>query len=320
MIIDPDHLSVLARDQLLVDRRGRRSTPAIVSSHSGARPTRAADLRAGRRGDAVRRRVEVLRRRVAQDQADARPALLLRLRLGRRHERLRRRRGGPRRGRAEPGHVPVQVVRRQADASASSAAASASATSTWTASRIRPVPGLGRGPAQARRARRSSTTWARGAEAYLQMWERADGRPDRLPAGPRRLLPAAGLAGAWLGASPRVVAAARRASRGHAAGGAWSYCVRRGRITAALTPGGRVGARGEHEPGSQGPRDPNRDEGEAGEGDGVRAGGVRIRRVKGRAFVYGVRGGRVRYWAVATGSASKGRKTLRRYLRLARLR
>jgi hypothetical protein len=48
--------------------------------------------------------------------------------------------------------------------------------------------------------------------------------------------------------------------------------------------------------------------------------GVRIKRVRGRAFVYGVRGGRVRYVAVATRSAARSRASLRRYLRIARLR
>jgi hypothetical protein len=44
---------------------------------------------------------------------------------------------------------------------------------------------------------------------------------------------------------------------------------------------------------------------------------VRIKRVRGRALVYGVRRGRVRSVAVATRAAARSRGALRRYLRLA---
>ena len=49
--------------------------------------------------------------------------------------------------------------------------------------------------------------------------------------------------------------------------------------------------------------------------------GVLIREAgRGARVVYGIRGGRVRYVAVASRSVAGSRKTLRRYLRLARLR
>jgi len=48
---------------------------------------------------------------------------------------------------------------------------------------------------------------------------------------------------------------------------------------------------------------------------------VRVKGAKGgRRFVYGMRRGRVRYVAVATRSAARTPKGLRRYLRIARLR
>ena len=65
---------------------------------------------------------------------------------------------------------------------------------------------------------------ARGAEAYLQMWERADGDPDRLPLGPRAVHPHAGSAGARLGAGHASLL--RRAGQPTARGArVWRYCV-----------------------------------------------------------------------------------------------
>ena len=92
-------------------------------------------------------------------------------------------------------------------------------------------------------------------------------------------------------------------------------------MTVALTPAGRVALVASTSPGHK--------------ARGIRTGmkakrvkagtkafgrGVRVKRVQGRAFVYGVRGGRVRYVAVASRAAARNRTALRRYLRLARLR
>jgi microsomal dipeptidase-like Zn-dependent dipeptidase len=150
---------------------------------------------------------------------------------------------------------------------------------------------------------------ARGPEAYLQMWERAEGiKTGCRPA--RARLTRTGLAGARLGAGHASLL--RRAGQPKDRGArVWRYCVSgRGRMTVTLTPGGRVALVASTSPGHR--------------ARGIRTGmkakhgrSVRIKRVRGRAFVYGVRGGRVRYVAVATVT---NRKALRRYLRLSGLR
>ena len=88
-------------------------------------------------------------------------------------------------------------------------------------------------------------------------------------------------------------------------------------MTVALTPAGRVALVGSTSPGHKargirtGMKAKRAKVGTKAFGRGVR--------VRGR-FVYGVRGGRVRYVAVASRAAVRNRKVLRRYLRLARLR
>jgi len=93
-------------------------------------------------------------------------------------------------------------------------------------------------------------------------------------------------------------------------------------MTAALTPAGRVALVGSTSPGHK--------------ARGIRTGmrakrlkghtkafgrGVRITRLKGgKRFVFGVRGGRIRYVAVATRAAAKTRKGLRGHLQVAGLR
>jgi hypothetical protein len=167
---------------------------------------------------------------------------------------------------------------------------------------------------------------ARGPEAYLQMWERAEGIPTGCrPA--RASVTRRGLAGARLGAGHAALL--RRAGQPkHRGPRGWSYCVsspRRGgagRMAVALTSGGHVALVGSTSPGHK--------------ARGIRTGmkakrvksrskafgrGVRVQRLSGgRRFVYGVRGGRVRFVAVAARSAARSRGALRRYLRLAGLR
>jgi hypothetical protein len=165
---------------------------------------------------------------------------------------------------------------------------------------------------------------ARGAEAYLQSWERVNGirfgckspRQRFASRGTRRLL-LRNTAAQLLrrGGQPRV--------RGNQT---WIWCVRgnkngRKKVAAALTPAGRVALVGSNTRGSDLRRvrvgDPvSRLQGRTrtmGTGLLVGRGGPRSR------FVYGVRGGRVRFVAVATRAASKDRATLRSYLALARL-
>ncbi|HEV3001453.1 MAG TPA: Coagulation factor 5/8 type domain-containing protein [Solirubrobacteraceae bacterium] len=168
---------------------------------------------------------------------------------------------------------------------------------------------------------------ARGAEAYLQMWERAVGVPAMECRGAHLGFTARGLGGVELGAGPervlrRATQPRRRAAR------TWEWCVEgddkgtnlTARTMAVFTPEGTVGlvasdarthvAKGVHR-GTRARRARLR----------TRAfgKGVRVRRAargSDAKLVYVLRGGRVRYVAVATGEASRDRATLRRYLRL----
>jgi hypothetical protein len=167
------------------------------------------------------------------------------------------------------------------------------------------------------------TEMSRGAEAYLQMWERAEGIPagycrtatsgvSRLGLGKQRLGDATG---------DLLRRAGQPESR---VGRVWRWCVggRGGKVLAVFTPGERVGLVA-----STAPRHRAR---------GVGTGAL-SRRLRGRArrfgkgllvrsagrgtkLVYGVRGGRVRFVAVASRSVSRTPARLRGYLRLAGLR
>ena len=141
----------------------------------------------------------------------------------------------------------------------------------------------------------------RGAEAYLQMWERAVGVPAtalrRRARATRR-----GLGGVRLRARPTGVL--RRAGQPKVRGArVWTYCVDRGRMTATLTPAGRVALVASTSPGHKARWIRTGMKAKRVKGAKAFGRGVKIKRVRGRAFVYGVRGGRVRYVAVATGSA-----------------
>ena len=182
MLFDPDHMSVKARRSCprlsIEDRRLPRRAVQPLVVHARRLP---ADLPAGGfiapyAGDS-----HGLRREVAAAPRLGRQPLLLRLRVRRRHERPRRPGRPARRRRPEPGDLPVH---RPAAASpwTSSTAASGCTTSTSTASRTTACTPTGsRTCAQlgGRRRRAIVDDMARGAEAYLQMWERAEGiAPD----------------------------------------------------------------------------------------------------------------------------------------------
>jgi hypothetical protein len=143
----------------------------------------------------------------------------------------------------------------------------------------------------------------RGAEAYLQMWERADGiktgcRPAKAKATKR------GLAGARLGASPASLL--KRAGQPKVRGARrWTYCVKGGQMAAALTRSGHVALVGSTARGHK--------------ARGVRPGakmkkGRAVRR-RGR-FVYVVRHRRVKAVAV---TKARSRKVVRRQLKTAGL-
>jgi hypothetical protein len=165
---------------------------------------------------------------------------------------------------------------------------------------------------------------ARGAEAYLQAWERVNGIRFGCKAA-RARFGRRGMGGLRLrnstaqllrrGGQPRV-----RGKR------AWTWCVRGKRnrhrkVAAALTRGGEVALVGSNAKGADARRIRVGDSAERLERRALRIGsGLFVRSAGPRArFVYGVRRGRVRFVAVATRAASKNRGTLRRNLRLAKL-
>jgi hypothetical protein len=166
---------------------------------------------------------------------------------------------------------------------------------------------------------------ARGAEAYLQMWERANGITYGCKSG-REHFTRLGLGRLRLGyTTDRLL---RRGGQPRVRGNrAWSWCAlrkknRNRKVVAALTRKGKVALVGSNAEGHRALRirvgvKAKRLRGQArklGKGIYVRKAGKRAR------FDYGVRKGRVSFVAVATRSATKSRKQLRGYLKLAGLR
>ena len=144
-----------------------------------------------------------------------------------------------------------------------------------------------------------------GAEAYLEMWERADGVPTRGCAKAKRGLGVRGLGGARLGSDWKALlrAAGQPQQR---AGEVWSWCVAGGGAdVAVLSSDGRVelvasrDARGRSAGGVKvGARMPG-------------PSGVRVKRHSGHVWVYGVRGGRVREVGVTTRGFASRRRALK---------
>jgi hypothetical protein len=150
-----------------------------------------------------------------------------------------------------------------------------------------------------------------GAEAYLEMWERADGVSTPGCAKARRALGARGLGALRLGSDWKTLLRAAGQPRGRD-GSLWSWCVSGGGAdTAVLSAAGRVelvasSARG-------------RSAGGVKVGARVRGGaGVRVMRHSGHAWAYDVRGGRVRAVAVTTRAFSLRRAALKAALTKAR--
>jgi hypothetical protein len=160
---------------------------------------------------------------------------------------------------------------------------------------------------------------ARGAESYLQMWERAEGirAAHRCPAGggdfKSRSLKLNRLGYDTFQQLQKV----RRQPL--VRGRAWRYCVReprtyeRARLIVVFSKAGKVEmivttAKSHRAAG-------------IGVKDKLAGKAIQTRRAgKGNSFVYGVRKGRVRYVGLASKAAAKNGHTLRRYLRLAGLR
>jgi hypothetical protein len=166
---------------------------------------------------------------------------------------------------------------------------------------------------------------ARGSEAYLQTWERAEGIPLQRCRAARARFTRRGLGRIGLGLSP--VRLLRRAGQPARRSGRTSrYCVSgrrngKAKVVAVFTRGERVGLVASTARGHRAHRI----------GRGARSRrlrrntrsfgrGLRIRRAGRTRIVYRVRRGRVRYVAVASRSVAKSPRRLRAYLRLAGLR
>ena len=192
MVIDPDHLSVRARQQLL-DVVERRGYSGVVSSHSWSTPD--AIPRILRLGGVVTPMAGSTTDFAAawrDTRAAPRPALLLGHRLGRRHERLRLA-GRAARGRERQLSVPL--VRRPHGRPPAQRPARVR-HQRGRHGPLRALPRLGRGPAAARRA-----------------------------GGRRRPRPRRGGVPADVGARRRRAADPLRAARGRAPPGAgWAAC------------------------------------------------------------------------------------------------
>ncbi len=163
----------------------------------------------------------------------------------------------------------------------------------------------------------------RGAEAYLQMWERADGVPRTSCVQSRVRFSRKGFTRMRLGDTYERLL--RRAGQpGSRPGNAWSYCSGRGNggtVTPILDTRGRLAvidsAARYHRSAGVGPGTrASRLRGRAkrfGRGVYVRAAG------RGAQFVYVVKRGRVTHAGVATRAASRNARTLRGFLREAGL-
>jgi hypothetical protein len=165
---------------------------------------------------------------------------------------------------------------------------------------------------------------ARGAEAYLQSWERVEGIRSGCKSGRQRAT-RRGLGSIRLGAGAGRLL--RRAGQPRVRGNrGWTWCARGKknrdrRIGAALTRDGTVALAGSSAKGSEARRIRVGDPVARLEGHARRFGKrLFVRRAGGGTrLVYGVRKGRIRFVAAATGPAAKTRGTLRRHLRLAHL-
>jgi hypothetical protein len=154
-----------------------------------------------------------------------------------------------------------------------------------------------------------------GAEAYLQMWERADGIPAPGCAEPQRQLAPSGLGGMRIGEDWQTLL--RRAGQPQERTRAWSWCVngnRNGRAAdvAVLNDAGTVQLVGStaHGRSANGVAvgAPSRRVKQITQSGGA---GLRIRPHGGVSWVYAVRGGRVRAVAVAASALARRPAALR---------
>ena len=153
MVFDPDHMSVVGRDEAL-DIVEAEEYPGLISSHSWSTAQHpAADLPAGRRDHALRRVLGELRPPVvapARREGRAGPPVLRR-RLRRRHERIRLAGRAARPRHPEPGHLPVPLMGRQGDRGAAGVGRQGIRHQHRRGRPLRALPRLGPGPAEDRR-------------------------------------------------------------------------------------------------------------------------------------------------------------------------
>jgi microsomal dipeptidase-like Zn-dependent dipeptidase len=163
---------------------------------------------------------------------------------------------------------------------------------------------------------------ANGTEAYLQMWERAAGVPGPSCRARTARLRSQGVRQVHVGLAYNTLL--RRAGQPQQRRGrVWRWCVngrdiRKVRVTAVLTPRGRSALVATNARGQRAAK--------IGVGDKLKrvrprtkpfGRGLRIRPAGGgRRFLYGIRRGRVAFAAVATRVAAKSPATARRYLKL----
>ena len=161
--------------------------------------------------------------------------------------------------------------------------------------------------------RRMQRDMSDGAEAYIQMWERAQGiRPQRCTRQRTRFSPR-GHRRSRLGMGWRRLL--QRAGQPQQRTRAWSWCVRgkrnrRAADVAVLNPRGRVELVGSTAY--------NRRAGGVTVGRRMRGRGIRVRRTRRGAWVYAVRGGRVRAVAVTTRRLARRPRALRVAMRRVR--
>mgnify|MGYP000229843962 CR=1 FL=1 len=169
---------------------------------------------------------------------------------------------------------------------------------------------------------------ARGSESYLQMWERTEGVPLRRCVPARSRLTRRGLEDIQIGRDVETLL--RRAGQpDRRPGRAWTFCAmdakRERTVTAVLSRAGRVTLVGSklrrHKANMIGVGEfASRLRRKTGVKQFARK-DVLVRRLRGgNRFVWGVRKGRVRWTAVASGRVAKDPRELRRALRLAGLR
>jgi hypothetical protein len=170
---------------------------------------------------------------------------------------------------------------------------------------------------------------ARGAEAYLQMWERAVGVPPVECRNLRGIFTGGGANRLRLNATTEQ--ALRSGGQPRARGRTWSWCVKapnadvnpKAKAVAVFTPGERVGLIGSTAPGHKARNVGTGRPARALRGLARRFGtaDVMTRRLRGGVrLVWGIRRGRVRYVAVASPEVARTPARLRAYLKLAGLR